>query len=210
MSEKFRTIVEPTSELITVSDVHNYSRIDFSDTGNDAVITDLIIAARKLLEGLLNRALATQTIRVEYIVDRPAGGILSGTIDYEPNWYQYEQALGANPFGIAQFYYDLPMPPVQSISAVEYQYTVFDASPVDGSRPYWTPFTGVYVPDYDRQPCRIWFQDPPTVYRWRFTYVAGYDGVNWVLPGNIKQLVKKIVDIWVNDREADPLPQIKN
>lgn len=212
MGTAYRVIAEPTQEPISLAEMKGYMRVDFSDAdtsvaeGNDTVISDLISSARKFLEGLLNRALATQTVQAEYIIDKPLSGTLYGSIDREPNWYHYQQELGANPFGIAAFYYDLPLPPLQSVTSIKYQYTVFDADPNTGSPGYWTPFAGVYVPDTVRDPGRIWFQDPPTVYRWQITYVAGYDGVTLILPQNIRQLIKEIAAFWYDNREGDSLP----
>lgn len=213
MSTAFRVLTEPATEPISLIEARGFLNIDFADAdtgiaeGVDTKVTRLISAARKYLESLLGRALATQTIQAEYIIEPPKSGKLSGSIDQEPNWYAYLQALGANPFGIAMFYYDLPMPPLQSLTSVKYQYTVFDTDPNNpNSYGYWTPFTGVYVPDTTREPGRIWFQDPPTVFRWQFTYQAGYDGVSYVLPYNIRELMKQIIAYWYNNREGDPLP----
>jgi len=212
MGTAFRVLTEPTTEPISLIEARGFCNIDFADAdtsiaeGVDTKLTRLISAARKYCEGVLGRALATQTIQAEYIIDAPQSGKLSGAIDIEPNWYHYLQELGANPFGIAMFYYDLPMPPLQSVTTVEYQYTVFDQDPVSHAYGYWTPFTGVFVPDTTREPGRVWFQDPPTVFRWRFTYQAGYDGVSYVLPFNIRQLIKSIIAFWYDNREGDPLP----
>lgn len=203
-------ITEPTSEPVSLTEFKQYARIDFTNSDNDAVCSALLQSSRKYMEGLLGRALATQTILAEYIIDAPQVGPLSGSIDTEPNWYHYLQELGANPFGIAMFYFDLPMPPLQSVTSVSYQYTVFDTDPNNpSSYGYWTPFTGVYVPDYTREPGRIWFQDPPTVYRWQFQYVAGYGAGNApaVLPYNIRQLIKEVAAFWYDNREGDPLPK---
>ena len=211
MSTAFRVLTEPVTEPISLIEARGFLNIDFADAdtsiaeGVDSKVNRLIPAARKYLESVLGRALATQTVQAEYIIEAPQGGKLSGSIDQEPNWYAYLQALGANPFGIAMFYYDLPMPPLQVVSSVKFQYTVFDADPNTGVPGYWTPFTGVYVPDTTREPGRIWFQDPPTVFRWQFTYTAGYDS-SYILPYNIRQLMKQIIAYWYNNREGDPLP----
>ena len=206
MSTKFQVTVEPITEPIGLPEFKAFARIDFNAA--DDVCYHLLAAARKFLEGVLGRALATQTIVAEYIISAPQAGKLSGSIDIEPNWYHYLQELGANPFGIAMFYFDLPMPPLQSVTSVKYQYTVFDTDPNNStSYGYWTPFTGVYVPDYTREPGRIWFQDPPTVYRWQFTYQAGYGAGNApVLPFNIRQLIKEVAAFWYDNREGDKLP----
>jgi hypothetical protein len=207
MGTAFRVITPPTTEPLTLVEAKRYCRVDFADPVNDAKISGLISSARQFAEGVMCRALATQTIRAEYIIDAPQSGRISGAIDdREPNWYHYNQELGANPFGIAMFYYDLPRPPLQGVTSVKYQYTVFDTDPNSGVPGYWTAFTGVYVTDIDREPGRVWFQDPPTTFRWQFVYVAGYDGVSFVMPPDMKQALGELVAFWYDNSEGAELP----
>jgi hypothetical protein len=195
----YRTTVEPTSEPITLQEIKNYARIDFNDTGNDTTLATLISSARKFAEAHLNRALVTQTIQAIHTLEQGVQGPLYGPIDEQPNWYHYQEELGANPFGVSQFYFDLPMPPLQSVSAIEYQLTVFD-------NPNWTTFVGTTTVDTLQEPGRVYFQTPPTAYRWRFTYVAGYDNVTYMLPVDIKQALRELVAWFYDNREGDSLP----
>lgn len=209
MSEvEYRVLTPPSAEPVSVANFKNFARIDFSDTNNDTiVIPGLISAARQFVEQQQNRALATQTIEAILTIEPQVQGKLFGPIGDEPNWYHYEQALGANPFGVSQFYFDLPMPPVQSISSIALQYTVFDLDPNTGVPGYWTPFTGTWVLDAVREQGRVYFATPPTAYRWKFVYQAGYDPVNsYPIPFDTLQLIQEIAAFWYDNREGDALP----
>ncbi len=217
MSVLYRVVTEPSSEPITLQEAKDYCRIDFSDSGNDGVISGLIQSARKYVEQVTGRALATQSILAQFIIDRPHGGVLSGPIDDEQeNFYHYEQQLGANPFGISQFFFELPMAPLQSVQSVGTQFTVFV---IDGQgNPLFTNLSqlgpdGVTVNwsiDTTREPGRIYFQAPLIVYRWQFAYTVGYSSA-YPLPYDLRLLVKKIIAFWYDNREGAALPSdIKN
>src|SRR5487761_1096987 len=108
----FIVTVPVATEPIALTDVKNYLRIDFTD--DDTLIGYLITRVRGIAERVTGRALATQTITETFTIARPKGGEVSGPIDHGPNWYQYQEQLGANPFGAAQFSFDLAKPPIQS------------------------------------------------------------------------------------------------
>jgi hypothetical protein len=211
----FRVTSEPTSEPITLQDACDYLRVDLGD--DDAQISRLITAARKYCEHVTGRAYATQSILAQFIIDRPHGGVLSGPIDdAQENFYHYEQELGANPFGISQFFFELPMAPLQSVQSVGTQFTVFA---VDGSGN--ALFTGVnqfqadgitanWSVDTTREPGRIYFQAPLIVYRWQFQYTAGYTST-YLLPWDLKQDLMAVLAFWYDHREGDELPDgLKN
>src|SRR5689334_6017875 len=104
MGSVFKVLAQPALEPITLSDAKAYLRVDFPD--DDSVITGIISRARSHAEGMTGRAYATQQIQQIFTITRPTGGVLSGSIEEGPNWYQYPEQLGANPFGPAQFYFD--------------------------------------------------------------------------------------------------------
>src|SRR2546423_2100426 len=132
MSSVYKVITPPAVEPITLVAGKAYLRVDFDD--GDAVIAKIIVSARQFIEKLTGRALTTQTIQQVDTIERPDGGVLSGPIKTGPNWYVYQEQLGANPFGPAQYYHDLAMPPIQTSQpfTVETKVTAFDA---------WKPFT---------------------------------------------------------------------
>jgi hypothetical protein len=197
MSSAFKVITPVSTEPIALADAKAYLRVDFTD--EDTLISEIITRARSYIETVTHRALATQTIQCIYTIERPTGGELSGPVNEGPNWYQYQEQLGANPFGAAQFYFDLPMPPYQDgqTPTVETRTTVFDA---------WTTFTnGLYTIDDVQEPARIYFQDPVTANQWRFTYVAGYN-VSYPIPPDLLQPMYELISYWYNYREAPALP----
>ena len=212
MGVTYRVTVEPTTEPVTLADMQDYIRVDAGD--DDTQITSLISNARKYCEEVTGRAFATQTIVCQYIIDKPAGGLLSGPInDTQESLYHYEQQLGANPFGVSQFYFDLPLAaPLQSITSVGTQLTKF-AINGDGT-PNYTPLLalagdGITVNwsiDTLREPGRIYFQAPLIVYSWQFVYVAGHNS-SYVLPYSLKQALKEVIAYWYDHREGDALPE---
>jgi Phage QLRG family, putative DNA packaging. len=202
MSSTFRVITPPSVEPITLSDVKNYLNVDFDDL--DATIAPIITSAREYIEHITGRALATQVIQQTVVIERPLGGVLSGTIGPGPNWYQFQQEIGANPFGPTQFYHDLSMPPFQISQpfTAETKVTAFDD---------WTTFTLVTNPanywiDDNSEPARFYIKDPQTANFWRFTFTAGYAGT-YIMPRGLLQCLKEAIAYWFEFREAQDLPQ---
>src|SRR5579885_998201 len=197
MSTAFKVITPPSVEPISLTDAKAYLRVDFSD--DDAVIANLITRARSYAETVTHRALCTQTIQCVETIERPSGGVLSGPIVEGPNWYQFQQQIGANPFGAAQFYVDLPMPPIQASQTltIETKVTAFDT---------WTAFTGVTYLDDVQEPARLYFMDPLTVNFWRFTFTSGYYS-GYPIPPGLLQPIYESIAFWYNNREAEDLPQ---
>ena len=210
MSVSFRVTTEPTTEPVLLAEALDYLRVDSGD--DDAQITRLITSARKYCEHVTGLAFATQSILAQFIIDRPKGGVLSGPIDDEQeNFYHYEQQLGANPFGISQFFFELPMAPLQAVQSVGTQFTVFQ---IDGSgNPVFTPLpqlaadnvTVNWSIDTTKEPGRIYFQAPLIVYRWQFAYTAGYTST-YPLPYDLKQDLMATIAYWYDHREGDELP----
>ena len=205
MSSVFKVITPPSVEPITLTDMKNYLNVDFDDL--DAVIAPIITSAREYIEHIIGRALATQVIQQINTIERPLGGPLSGPIDQGINWYIYQQQLGANPFGPAQYYHDLAMPPLQVNQpfTAETKVTAFDPwstftlrTNPDGSTNYWL--------DDNSEPARFYIRDPLTVNFWRFTYTTGYSS-SYIMPRGLLQCLKEAVAYFFQFREAQDLPQ---
>lgn len=197
MSTKWKVITPVAVEPITLTDTKAYLRVDFDD--DDLTIAELITRARSMTETITGRAMATQQIQVIETIERPLGGVLSGPITPGPNWYQFQEQLGANPFGPAQFYFDLPMPPVQSAQAITVQtkITAFDT---------WTDFS-ITPPatwlDDTSEPARFYFQTPVTANFYKFTYYTGYDSVHsYPVPYDLLQPMLEFIGYWYQFREA--------
>lgn len=209
-NEAFLVITPPASEPVDYQvDVKPYLRVDFAD--DDALIIDLVHRARMRAETITGRAFATQQIQQIFTIARPEGGEVSGPLDHGPNWYQYQEQLGANPFGAAQFYFDVAMPPIQTgqTVTVETKVTAFDA---------WTTFVSglpssfsstVYI-DNVQEPARLYFMSPVTANFWRFTYWAGYDASkSYALPYDLKQPLLELIALWYDNRQGEaPASQV--
>ena len=197
MSSAYIVTVPVSVEPITLADAKTFIRVDYTD--EDTLISGLISRARSYAEMVTGRALATQTVQEIFTIERPQGGELSGTLDRGPNWYQYQEQLGANPFGAAQFYFDLSMPPIQPAQPITIQTrtTVFDT---------WTPFTDTYTLDNVAVPARLYFEVPVTANQWQFTFTCGYNPLQ-PLPFDLQQILFQMVSFWYNNREGQPLPQ---
>ena len=207
MGSQFIVLTPPTSEPITLSDFKDYANIDFSS--KDAMISRLISRARRYAETVTGRAWAYQQIQEVYTIERPSGGELSGPIMRGPSWYQYNQQIGANPFGAAQFWFDLAMPPVDRVLQVtmEYKVVAFDTwktfaqfTNPDGSTNTWV--------DYVQEPARLYVMDPVTSNFWRFTYWTGYGNANTIpLPEDLQQALFELTAWYFDNREGEDVPQ---
>jgi hypothetical protein len=206
VSSQYIVTVPPSQEPITLQDAKAYMRIDFPD--DDALISLLISRVRSLTEAIVHRALATQTIQLVYTIDRPVGGELSGTINRGPSWYEYNQQLGANPFGATQFWFELPMPPIQSTIqqiTVNTKVTAFQN---------WTSFPlilnddGTYNMwiDNTSEPARLYFMSPVTANFWQFIYTCGYTSSYPVPPGLLQPMYEGI-NLLYDNREAQDFPE---
>lgn len=197
MSNAYKVITPPSVEPITLADAKAFLRIDFAD--EDAVVSALITRARAYAESVTHRALATQVVQAIYTIERPTGGEMYGPIEEGPNWYQYQEQLGANPFGAAQFYFDLVLPPYQTTPTivVETRTTVWDN---------WTTFSGLYTVDDVVEPARMYFQVPVTANQWRFTYSCGYSAA-YPMPPDLQQALFELISFWYENRDAQEIPQ---
>jgi hypothetical protein len=155
---------EPTSEPITLAEAKSYLRVDSS--GDDALITALIVSARKLCEEHTQRAFISQTLTL----------FLDTFNDYEqPLW----EGLRTGPY-LENYrnYIDLPMPVLTTVNHIK----TYDADNVA------TTFSNTkYFVDDARQPARIVLkngQNFPTSLRVangiEVKYVTGYANANAV------------------------------
>jgi Phage gp6-like head-tail connector protein len=204
--EQFIVLTPPTVEPVSLSDTKAYLRVDFGD--DDALLATLISRARSLCEMITGRAWGYQQIQTVYTIERPEGGTVSGPIMRGPSWYEYNQQIGANPFGAAQFYYDLPMPPVDRVLPVTMEYKVVAFDPwktfpqftnIDGSTNTWL--------DYAQEPARLYVMDPVTSNFWRFTYWCGFGNANTSpLPFDMKQALMECIAYLYDYREGEDFP----
>ena len=122
----------PATEPLTLSETKSYLRDDTS--GDDTLITSLIVTARRLAEEHMQRAIITQTLQL----------FIDTLEDYEdPLW----EGMRTGPYlNYYKNYIDLPMPTVTSISHIK----TYDDS--DNA----TTFANTkYFLDNAKQPARI-------------------------------------------------------
>jgi hypothetical protein len=208
-SEGFIVLTPPSVEPITLSDVKDWINVDFSD--KDALISKLITRARRRAETLTGRALASQQIQCTFPITRSQGGELSGPIDHGPDWYQFNEQLGANPFGAAMFYFDLPMAPIDVNQAVliETKVTAFENWSTFASGLPSALTANVWI-DNNQEPARMYFSDPVTSNFWRFTYYAGYGSNTFPLPEDLAEALFELVAVWYDWRDGSaPATQIQ-
>jgi len=212
-STGFIVLTPPASEPVTLTNVKDWLNIDFSS--KDTLIGKLITRARRRAETITGRALASQQIQATFPITRPQGGELSGPVDHGPDWYQYLEQLGANPFGASMFYFDLPMAPVdvtQTIT-VETKITAFQ----DWST-FLTGLPSTFLPrawiDNNQEPARFYFQSPITANFWRFTFWAGYGSNTFPLPEDIEEglleLISYLHDYRDGGGDANRVAQIES
>jgi hypothetical protein len=208
-SEGFIVLTPPSVEPITLSDVKDWINVDFSD--KDALISRLITRARRRAETLTGRALASQQIQCTFPITRPQGGELSGPIDHGPDWYQFSEQLGANPFGASMFFFDLPMAPIDVTQSVlvETKVTAFENWSTFASGLPSTLTSTVWI-DNNQEPARMYFSDPVTSNFWRFTYYAGYGSNTFPLPEDLAEAMFELVAVWYDWRDGSaPATQIQ-
>ena len=212
-STGFVVLTPPVSEPVTLTNVKDWLNIDFSS--KDTLIGKLITRARRRAETITGRALASQQIQATFPITRPQGGELSGPVDHGPDWYQYLEQLGANPFGASMFYFDLPMAPVdvtQTIT-VETKITAFQ----DWST-FLTGAPSTFLPrawiDNNQEPARFYFQSPITANFWRFTFWTGYGSNTFPLPEDIEEglleLISYLYDYRDGGGDANRVAQIES
>lgn len=206
MSESYLVLTPPSAEPITLTQAKAYLRVDFTD--DDQVISDIITRARVRCETVTGRAFCTQQIQEVFTIERPPGGEVSGPIEPGPNWYQFQEALGANPFGPARFYFDLAVPPVQPAQTLLIETKVYAFTPwmvfpqvtnSDGSTNTWL--------DNTQEPARLYIMSPITANFYRFTFWAGYDATqSYPLPHDLRQPMLELISHWYDNREGEDLP----
>tara|TARA_R100001440_G_scaffold7442_2_gene14611 strand:+ start:9828 stop:10484 length:657 start_codon:yes stop_codon:yes gene_type:complete len=166
----------PATEPLSLSETKSYLRVDTS--GDDTLITSLIVTARRLAEEHMQRAIITQTLQL----------FIDTLEDYEdPLW----EGMRTGPYlNYYKNYIDLPMPTVTSVSHIK---------TYDDSDNATTFAANKYYLDNAKQPARIVLRTGetfPTALRVanaiEVQYVTGYADASSV-PEPIKFALFQIV-----------------
>lgn len=130
-----------------------------------------------------------------------SANMLSGpALAYDSNFYQFNESLGANPWGPAPFVLKLPMSPLVAVSLFEYRTTAFDPWQT------WPAMNGSvnnYTVDALTIPGQVYLQYPPAAYQYRLTYTAGYS----TIPPDLKLALMQLIAWKYENRLGEQPPQ---
>jgi hypothetical protein len=188
-----------TIEPVSLPEAKQHARIEYPD--DDALVAVLIGAARRYCETNLRSALLTQTWTL-YLDSFPsAGGYYNRAI--REIW----PSLGGLPSGLG-FYpglipnstgvIDIPLPPLQSIVAVNYYdfQGIFQTVPAENYNvSLGTPAR--IQPQYSQ----VWPVSRPTIDSVQVTFTCGRSPTSEGIEDNVKAAVKLVVAGWYENRE---------
>ncbi|MBS0207512.1 MAG: phage head-tail connector protein [Planctomycetes bacterium] len=168
-------VTPPAVEPVTLAEAKDWARVEITD--DDALITSLIVAARRYVEAHLKRALITQTWKL--------------TADQFPVLGQQWTLVGPE--------LRLPLPPLQSVTSIVYEAS--DGTPITLDPSTYIVDTisqpGRITPAYSQS----WPAARPVPGSVQIAYVAGYGDASAV-PDSIKTAIKLLVAHWYKNREA--------
>ena len=193
-------VTPPAVEPVTLAEAKLHARIEYSD--DDALVTSLIVSARRYCETVIRAAFIAQTWTLMLDSFPSAGGYYNRAI--REIW----PSLGGLPSGLG-FYpgmipnstgvIDIPLPPLQSISSVKYydfSNTLQTVSPSTYNVSVGTP--GRIQPAYSK----VWPISRPTIDAVQITFVCGQGNDAAHVSENVKTAIKMLVAHWYENREA--------
>jgi hypothetical protein len=140
-------VTPPSVEPVSLAEARSYLRVDADVTSEDALITDLIAAARQDAEKITWRALVMQTWRAT--LDRfPGPGANSAGSTWVPSSYAVMPGpvLTAVPQGKTGYEIFLPKPPLVTVNSIKY---------IDQNGVQQTLATDQYLVDTVSEPGRV-------------------------------------------------------
>lgn len=172
MSTLART-VDPAEFAVGLDEVKAYARIDADNNTEDALLLQMIAEATDLIEGpngLISRTLLTQTWQWK-IDEFPSGGAT---------------------------FFEIPLPPLQSISSITYVDTAGATQTWDASE---------YVVDTNSSPGRVelayqatWPTTRDILNAVTITFVSGYGADRTDVPTGIRRGIAMLVTHWFDNR----------
>lgn len=195
----------PTVEPVTVAEAKLFARID--TTADDAIVNELIGAARKRCEEWRGRAFLTQTWQL-FLDTFPHldQGIFRDPA-FTPIGAQYRSGY-ASSYGWHQPPILLPRAPVLSVTSVVY--TPFGGVPttLDPSK-YVVDLSNVYAPRIVPQFGQMWPTDLLVSANGVVVeFVAGFGPNPTDVPEQLRLGLKQLVAFWYENRQAiDTIPQ---
>lgn len=188
----YREMSQPAAEPITLEQAKKQCRVDFSD--DDDLIAGYIVAARQMVEKMMNRSIFNRTMRL--------------TLDYFP-WPGWQTVTGSSHDSYLGWYFRslsirLPKPATFSVDQISYINNDLQAVVIDPSN---------YVVDLVSEPARI-FPAPGFTWPYQQQYIPGQviidftsgtygDGVDVNnCPQTIILAILLLVSHFYNNREA--------
>lgn len=201
----YKVIVPVSTEpMILSSDVKPWTRVDFDE--DNALLASLITRVRVLAESKTRRALATQTIQCYLRPDPVPAGRLYGPVDAISDPLLYAERLSTSPFGTVPFILQLPFPPVQSVTSIDYQIWPFQD-------PEWTNLAQtdnqgatIWRLNDLADPAEIFFAYPIVANRFRVTMVCGYDPSAKMMPEDLKLTMAQLIAFRYDNRSGEAWP----
>jgi uncharacterized phiE125 gp8 family phage protein len=176
LHEGLSLVTPPGVEPLSLDDAKNVCRVEITD--DDTLITSLIAAARKVCESYTK----SQFITAHYQL----------VLDQFPVTGNIWQFIGMP--------ISLPMPPVQSVTSIQYLDSQGNLQTLDTSR---------YLVDVVSQPARIapaffqpWPITRPQMSAVQVNYVAGFGDDAADVPDVYKVAIGQLVAHWYRNREA--------
>lgn len=179
-------VTPPALEPVTLAEAKDHLRVD--DSNSDALISELITAARLAAEKTTRRVLITQTWRLA--LDRFPGRPL-------PWWDGVREGADIQETSAE---IEIPLPPLQSVTSLV---------TLDKNDAQTTFAASNYIVDTNREPGRIVLRSGKT---WpaalrvadaiRITYVAGYGSDPGDVPAGIRQAILMLIGHLFENRSA--------
>ncbi len=194
-------------EPVTLPEARFHCRDELLSTDSaivldNALIAELVSAARRYCETQLKSALLTQSW-VLYLDSFPsAGGYYNRaireiwpSIGGLPSGLGFYPGLVPNSTGVI----DIPLEPLQSITSVNY--TDFEGNTDTVATSAYDVSIGMQgriQPAYSK----VWPISRPTIDSVQITFVAGYGSTASTIPPHVKLAIKMLVAHWYENREA--------
>ena len=192
-------VTAPTIEPVTVAEAKLFARIDV--TADDALVNDLITAARKWCEQWRGRAMLTQTWNLFLDTFPHLDMGLFRDPAFTPIGAQYRGGY-ASSYAWQQPPILVPISPVASVTSVIY--TPFGGSPTTlDPTTYVVDLSNVYAPRLVPQFGQMWPTDLlVSANGVQVQFVAGYGANPSDVPEQLRLAVKQLVAFWYLNRDA--------
>jgi uncharacterized phiE125 gp8 family phage protein len=185
-------VTPPAVEPVSLAEAKAHARVEFAD--DDAIITSLIVAARRLCETEVRRSFITQTwdFQLDRFPYRMSGQVLDPWAFPSNRLWLERMAIPGN--GVIE----VPRPKLQSVASITYIDVQGNTQTLDPSAYRVVPGTpGVVEPAYQT----TWPAVRPVSGAVTVRFVAGYGDDATAVPDCVKIAVKMLVGYLYENRE---------